>query len=205
MRNLLLLSLLIYGTQAMAVDVAPATEKTVPAVKQHKHKKDCIEKEGQPCHLHKPVRVTKPVVEAKELKSAQMKVDKVAAPNEVKPVASEAVKSVVDAPKVVSDITPAAVPVAVVAAQAEVSTERALALAKQNNCLACHAIDRKIVGPAWRDVANKYRGDAGAEARLINKIAKGGSGVWGSMAMPAHPHISEADRTTLAKFVLNLH
>jgi len=85
-----------------------------------------------------------------------------------------------------------------------VSEADALALAKKNNCLACHAIDRKMVGPAWKTVAVKYRGDAGAEAHLVNKIAKGGSGVWGSMAMPANSKISEADRTTLARFVLNL-
>ena len=89
-------------------------------------------------------------------------------------------------------------------AAAPVSTEVALALARQHNCLACHAIDRKVACPAWRDVANRYRNDAGAEARLVNKIAKGGSGVWGDMAMPAHPHINEADRTTLARFILNL-
>jgi len=101
----------------------------------------------------------------------------------------------------VADSAPVAeaVTVAVVKPEAD-----ALALAKKNNCLACHAIDRKIVGPAWKDVAAKYRGDAGAEANLVNKIAKGGSGVWGSVAMPAHPQISEADRITLARFVLNL-
>jgi len=96
----------------------------------------------------------------------------------------------------VAAVPPAAKPV--------ISEADALALAKKNNCLACHAIDHKVVGPAWKDVAVKYRGDATAEAHLINKIAVGGSGVWGSMAMPAHPKLSEAERTTLARFVLNL-
>jgi cytochrome c len=59
------------------------------------------------------------------------------------------------------------------------------ALAKKNGCVACHAIDKKVMGPAWMDVAKKYKGDAGAEARLIAKVSKGGSGVWGKMAMPA--------------------
>ncbi|MFA6970259.1 MAG: c-type cytochrome [Gallionella sp.] len=80
----------------------------------------------------------------------------------------------------------------------------ALALAKKNNCLVCHSVDKKLVGPAWRDVAAKYRGDAGAEARLVNKVAKGGGGVWGSVPMPANSQVSEADRTTLVRFVLNL-
>ena len=80
----------------------------------------------------------------------------------------------------------------------------ALQLAKKNNCFACHAVDKKVVGPSFKDVAAKYRGDAGAEARLMNKIAKGGSGVWGAMMMPASPQVSEADRKILARFVLSL-
>ncbi|HEU0282924.1 MAG TPA: c-type cytochrome, partial [Gallionella sp.] len=87
-------------------------------------------------------------------------------------------------------------------AEPAVSEADALQLAKKNNCLACHAIDKKVVGPAWKDVAAKYRGDAGAEARLMNKIAKGGSGVWGATMMPPSPQVSEADRKTLARFVL---
>jgi len=77
-------------------------------------------------------------------------------------------------------------------------------LAKKGNCFACHAVDKKVVGPSFRDVAAKYRGDAGAEARLADKIAKGGGGVWGAMAMPANPKISEMDRKILAKYVLSL-
>jgi len=80
----------------------------------------------------------------------------------------------------------------------------ALALAKKSNCLACHAIAKKIVGPAWRDVAAKYRNDAGAESRLVDKVAKGGKGAWGAMAMPANPQVSEADRRKLVRFILSL-
>lgn len=87
---------------------------------------------------------------------------------------------------------------------AVLSEADALALAKKNGCLACHAIDKKVFGPAWRDVAAKYRGDAGAEARLTEKIAKGGSGSWGNTPMPPNPKISEAERLFLAKFVLSL-
>ena len=58
------------------------------------------------------------------------------------------------------------------------------ALAKKNGCVACHSIDKKIVGPAWMDVSKKYKGDAGAEAKLIAKVSKGGSGVWGKAFMP---------------------
>lgn len=58
-------------------------------------------------------------------------------------------------------------------------------LAKKNGCAACHSIDKKLVGPAWMDVSKKYKGDAEAEAKLITKVSKGGSGVWGKVAMPA--------------------
>lgn len=80
----------------------------------------------------------------------------------------------------------------------------AVQLLRKNNCLACHAADKKLVGPSFRDVAAKYRGDAGAEARLTDKIARGGSGAWGAMAMPANPKIGEADRRLLARYVLSL-
>ena len=80
------------------------------------------------------------------------------------------------------------------------------AIAKKNNCTACHAIDRKVVGPAWADVAKKYKGDATAEAKLITKVSKGGSGVWGSMPMPANDPAGtkQADMKELVKFILAL-
>ena len=57
-------------------------------------------------------------------------------------------------------------------------------LAKKSGCIACHKIDGKLVGPGWSDIAKKYKGDAGAEAKLEAKVAKGGAGVWGTMPMP---------------------
>ncbi len=77
-------------------------------------------------------------------------------------------------------------------------------LAKKSGCTACHAIDKKLVGPAWIDVATKYKGNASAAAHLDQKIAKGGSGVWGSMPMPANPKLSDADRKSLVTFILGL-
>lgn len=84
------------------------------------------------------------------------------------------------------------------------AAEDTLALAKKHGCLNCHAVDKKVVGPAWRDVAAKYRGDAGAEERLMEKVAKGGGGVWGAMAMPPNPKLTEAERRELVKFILSL-
>lgn len=80
----------------------------------------------------------------------------------------------------------------------------AMTLAKKSNCLVCHSIKKKMVGPAWRDVGIKYKNDVGAEKRLIEKVAKGGSGAWGAMAMPPQAQVSEADRRTLVRFILSL-
>jgi cytochrome c len=78
------------------------------------------------------------------------------------------------------------------------------ALAQQNGCLACHAIDKKIVGPAYKQVAEKYRGDKGAEAKLVDKVKKGGVGVWGQVPMPPNTQTSDADAHALVKWILSL-
>jgi cytochrome c len=77
-------------------------------------------------------------------------------------------------------------------------------LAKAKNCMACHAVGNKVVGPAYKDVAAKYAGDAGAENRLTQKVLKGGSGVWGVVPMPANTQVSEAEARTLVKWILSL-
>jgi len=76
-------------------------------------------------------------------------------------------------------------------------------LAKKDNCTACHAIDKKLVGPAWAEVAKKYKGDKGAEAKLVAKVKQGGKGVWGTMAMPPQA-AKEEDIKELVKFILAL-
>lgn len=78
------------------------------------------------------------------------------------------------------------------------------ALAKAKNCMACHAVDKKLVGPSYKDVAKKYAGDAKAASMLAAKIQKGGSGVWGAIPMPANPQVSEAEAQKLAAWVLSL-
>lgn len=76
------------------------------------------------------------------------------------------------------------------------------ALAKQNGCLACHAVANKKVGPAFKDVAAKYRGDAKAKEDLIKKVRNGSSGVWGKMAMPANKKVSDKDLQAILTWVL---
>lgn len=77
------------------------------------------------------------------------------------------------------------------------------ALATSKNCMACHAIDKKLVGPAYKDVAAKYAGDKGAADKLVAKVLKGGSGVWGPVPMPANPQVSEAEARKLVAWILS--
>jgi len=75
-------------------------------------------------------------------------------------------------------------------------------MAKKYNCTACHAVDKKLIGPAYKDVAAKYKGDAGAAAKLVEKVKKGGSGVWGAVPMPPNPAVPDADVKALVDWVL---
>jgi cytochrome c len=81
------------------------------------------------------------------------------------------------------------------------------ALAKSKNCMACHAVDKKLVGPAYKEVAKKYAGDAKAVDALAAKIVKGsevGKGNWGAVPMPPNPQVSEAEAKKLAAWVLSI-
>jgi cytochrome c len=77
-------------------------------------------------------------------------------------------------------------------------------LAKAKNCTACHAVDKKMVGPSYKDVAAKYASDNDAVAKLSVKIMKGGVGSWGQIPMPANPQVTQAEADTLAKWVMSI-
>ena len=77
-------------------------------------------------------------------------------------------------------------------------------LAKKHACTACHAVDKKVVGPSFKEVAAKYKGNAKAEAMLVDKVKKGGVGVWGQVPMPPNSTVSDADIQALVKWVLSL-
>lgn len=79
-----------------------------------------------------------------------------------------------------------------------------LPLAQSKACMACHAVDKAVVGPAFKDVAKRYAKDKGAEAKLVQKVLKGGGGVWGNNMMPANPQVNEADAKTLVKWILTI-
>lgn len=78
------------------------------------------------------------------------------------------------------------------------------ALATSKNCMTCHSVDKKLVGPSFKDIAAKYKDDKSAADKLAVKIVKGGSGVWGPVPMPANPQVNEADSKKLAAWVLSL-
>jgi cytochrome c len=77
-------------------------------------------------------------------------------------------------------------------------------LAQKKNCMACHAIDKKLVGPAYKDVAAKYAGQKDAVDKLAQKVVKGGAGVWGAVPMPANPQVSDAEAKQLVQWILTL-
>lgn len=78
------------------------------------------------------------------------------------------------------------------------------ALAQKSACMSCHQVDKKVVGPSYKDVAKKYKGDAKASEHIVGVIKKGGKGVWGPVPMPPHPQVSDDNAKKLADWVLSL-
>ena len=86
----------------------------------------------------------------------------------------------------------------------QVDPAKAEALMKSYDCMNCHGIDKRIVGPAYKEVAAKYKGDPGAAAKLMEKVRDGGSKVWGPVPMPPNPKVSDADLKTIVDYILAL-
>lgn len=78
------------------------------------------------------------------------------------------------------------------------------ALAQKNACMSCHQVAKKVVGPSFKDVAAKYKGDAKASANLVKAIKSGGKGNWGNVPMPPHPQVSDADAQKIVTWILGL-
>ena len=78
------------------------------------------------------------------------------------------------------------------------------ALAKSSGCLACHTVDKKLVGPSYKEVANRYRKDKKAEANLVKKVKAGGKGVWGDIPMPPNAHVKDADIKSIVQWILSI-
>jgi cytochrome c len=78
------------------------------------------------------------------------------------------------------------------------------ALAKTSGCLSCHTVDRKLVGPSYKEIADRYRKDNGAAASLAQKVKAGGKGVWGDIPMPPNAHVKDADIKTMVEWILSI-
>ena len=98
----------------------------------------------------------------------------------------------------------ASLAVAALSVAAVASAQSGEDLIKKNGCTACHAVDKKVIGPAYQEVAAKYKGDAKAPAYLQNKIKQGGSGVWGPVPMPPNTQVSDADIKSIVTWILAL-
>jgi len=90
-----------------------------------------------------------------------------------------------------------------VQANAAVDAAQAQELAKSKNCLTCHMVDKKLVGPGFKDIAKKYKGDGGAVENLSKKVINGGSGVWGAIPMPPNP-VKKDEAKLLVEWILSL-
>ena len=84
------------------------------------------------------------------------------------------------------------------------AADAAESLARNSGCLACHTVDKKLVGPAYKDIAAKYRGKPGAEAELAKKVKAGGKGNWGDIPMPPNAHVKDADIQAIVKWILTI-
>ena len=98
----------------------------------------------------------------------------------------------------------AAAAAALVVMSGAASADEGMSLAQKNACLSCHGVDKKIVGPAYREVAKKYAGDKGAHDRLMAKVKAGGKGVWGEVPMPPNPQVSAQDLDKIVTWILSL-
>jgi cytochrome c len=78
------------------------------------------------------------------------------------------------------------------------------ALAKTSGCFACHAVDKKLIGPSYKEIADKYRSDKGAPAKLAQKVKDGGKGVWGDIPMPPNGHVKDPDIKTLVDWIVSI-
>jgi cytochrome c len=96
-----------------------------------------------------------------------------------------------------------ALTIAVAALAAALPAQASEELAKKHGCLACHTVDKKLVGPPYKEVAAKYRGDKGAEAKLFESVKKGSSGKWGPVPMPPNSTVPDADIKALVKWIVS--
>ena len=104
---------------------------------------------------------------------------------------------------IVTLLAAAAVAALVIPAHAA-DSKSAEALAQQSGCLACHTVDKKLVGPSYKEIADRYRNDKGAEANLFKKVKEGGKGAWGDIPMTPSAHVKDQDIKTIVEWILTV-
>jgi len=92
--------------------------------------------------------------------------------------------------------------IAMATVQQVAQADDAAALLRKNACMSCHAVDHKVIGPSYADIASKYKSDPEAVAKLMRKVKEGGGGVWGAAKMPPHPKLSDDDLKTMVTWIL---
>lgn len=106
--------------------------------------------------------------------------------------------------KFVMTLLAAAAAITLAAGAQAADAKAAEALAKASGCLACHTVDKKLVGPSYKEIANRYRKDKGAAASLAQKVKTGGKGAWGDIPMPPNAHVKDADIKTIVQWILSI-
>ncbi len=106
--------------------------------------------------------------------------------------------------KIIATLLAAAAAATLAAGAHAADAKASEALAMASGCLACHSVDKKLVGPGYKEVANRYRKDKGAEANLVQKVKAGGTGVWGDVPMPPNAHVKDADIKTIVQWILSI-
>ena len=106
--------------------------------------------------------------------------------------------------KAIASVLVAATGLALASGAQAADPKAAEALAKASGCLACHTVDKKLVGPSYKEIADKYRKDKGAEANLIKKVKAGGKGVWGDVPMAPNAHVKDQDIKTIVQWILSI-
>ena len=106
--------------------------------------------------------------------------------------------------KVIAPLAAAAAASLLAAGAHAADAKAAEALAKSSGCLACHTVDKKLVGPGYKEIADRYRADKGASASLAQKVKAGSKGVWGDIPMPPNGHVKDADIKTIVEWILSI-
>lgn len=198
------------ATPSVATQAQTTVADTTAAAKEvAQETKDAAVEKTQAAVASGKTAVTEVVTTAKETANAAATTAKTTASNAATTAKTAATNATTAAKTAATNVTTAVTTAATSATSgASITTMPDWITTPTYDCKGCHAIDKKVIGPAWRDVAKKYKGDAGAEAMLIQKVKNGGKGNWtsvtGGVPMTPHPKLTDAELKKVVDFVLSL-